>query len=155
MPLRFEIQEDGSGVFIPPQNADNIDWINKTKKLKAQQEAGTRSAQSCLRAMTKLMQEAPDLVDFNVRLASHFYFEGNVEEALGAALCGVKFAHLLMPKDFNGRVEWKHPGNRTYIIALKQTIVSYTDLGQYEAARAQFKLLRIRNPDHDQITFET
>lgn len=154
MQLRFEIQEDGSGVFISP-NANDKSWFDKLNKLKAEQEAGTRSDRSCLRSLTKLMHEAPDLVDFNLRCASHFYSEGDVEEALAAALCSVKCAHLLMPKGFNGPVEWKHPGNRAYLMAIKHTILSYYDLGQHEAALAQIKLLLLRNPDFDQDSFET
>lgn len=154
MQLRFEILEDGSGVFNCP-NATNASVIDKMKKVKINQKVGPRGYRSSFKAMARLVAKVPDLIDLNVRFASQFYFKGNVEEALAAALCAVKCAHLLMPKGFNGRVEWKHPGNRAYIMALKQTIVSYTDLGDYEAARAQFKLLYVRNPDDDQITFET
>jgi hypothetical protein len=38
MQLRFEIQEDGSGVFIPP-NVNNASWVNKVTKLLAEKES--------------------------------------------------------------------------------------------------------------------
>lgn len=156
MKVRFEILEDGSGMLTCPNpNSPNASLAHEVNKLTAEFKAGNLSYSSYLTSMKQLMSEAPDLIDLNMRYAAQSYSEGNIKGTLKLALSAVKIAHRLMPEGFSGTVEWKHPGNRAYILALKQTIVAYTALRQYKAAKAQIKLLYIRNPDDDQMSFKT
>ncbi|WP_426210720.1 tetratricopeptide repeat protein [Massilia sp. TWP1-3-3] len=149
MPLQFETFDAESGAFTYPDDCyDGL--LAEFDGLLDAHDSGELNDARYLASLSRLLAEAPDLVDVHAHIASHWHRQGKPKKALDAALLGLSVANRHIPEGFTGRIEWGHLDNRPYLRAMHIALLSYMRLRRHKDAVIIIELMLARNPGDNQ-----
>lgn len=149
MTLRFEVRDDGSGVFVYPDDEFGT-LAAEFDQLLDLHQSGKLADKPYVAALEKLIARDDRFIDAHAHLAGIWLEQGKPKKALEPALAGLAVANRLIPEGFQGQVAWSELDNRPFLRALHIAVLAYAKLRRHREAYVLGEKMLAYNPGDNQ-----
>lgn len=143
MAMSFELYADG-GIFVHPDDRDSAGELLDAAMDAA--DAGELSNDGYLDRLREIVAKYPDFIDGHAHLGFALYNARKPKLALASSLRGLDLGMSVLPKNYDGLIEWGYLENRPFLRAAQGVVLSYLKLNKRPQAIASMEQMLAWNP---------